>query len=775
MLSNLFRQLPWQGFSKHDIKKIGLVYLILMLPAIGFVLGLSSINAMLIKRLGVQYMPYSYITLASCNIFGTFFFLQYADKISRLKLLGILAGCAGPILLFARFLAPTMAVDITGFTWGLLAFFGLTYLVHGFFTSALNVQALSLLNDIFRPSQRNRLFAFFSSAWVIGGMTGGFLIRLLVPLVGVVNIIPLWGCLYLCIIPLAWVFHRNYAGELRWSPPARDAKNKGHQLDQLKDAFRYIKSSKILWYIVAMPLLYNIVNAMQDYQFSQVMNASYDTEAALTQFFGSYTILWNVTAIILQLTIASKALLWIGIFRGFFVLPAVTLLAFVFLLVNFGFWEGLWLRYGWNILSVTIYFNAIQHSYSVIPQNFRGRIRGFNSGIVNSIGTVCGALILIIFHLVFMAGTFWQHIIPTLGGIACCAIWLYVVMRGRGVYIQTLISNLYQKDYNTRAEALESMEERREPVIHEALNSILLNPEESGNIKIKSKAMKVLSRLSNSDSLRTLSLFLKDPEPQLRLNAIKAISLFKKISNYPFALHYLMSEIQEIFQHDPSHHVRIEAGRFLLNFLPKDEQPKFIEEILNHADRSIRIMAIQNIDLLNIELIDMMVIGKLNDPDVAVRSEAIMALWKFTNYRLITSAAIRRLLQSQDTEEVKYGLITLIRLGTPAEYLMEVQPLVAIKNHLIKSLACIFCLSSLSPGTEEWQAMQNALIETLADPSYPEADRKQFVGYIPKFKDEAIDAILEGLQELSMEKRAIATAGIENFAELLYKKIINES
>lgn len=775
MLSQVIKQLPWHGLPTQVLRKIAFMYLLLVIPAIGYIIGSSAINAMLIKRLGIQYLPYSYIILSIFNMCGTFFFLLYADKLIRVRLLVIFAACSGVILLLSRLLAPSVPVGEGEFSWNILAFFILLFIIHGFFTMALNTQSWSILNDLFRPSLRIRLLPLFATAWTTGGVIGGLILRLLVPVVGVVNIIPFWGIMFLGIIPLAYKFQKMYGGEMRWKPPLVSADKKPPQLDQLKEVMQYIAVSPIVWYIVAMPLLYNITNGFQDFQFNQVMNETYPTETALGAFFGTFSVISSLAAFVLQLTLASKALHWTGIFRSLFALPSVTLIAFVFLLIHFGFWEGVWLRLGWAIIASTLYFNALQLTYAVIPFNYRGRVRSFNGGIVNSIGTIGGAVVLILLQIFLEKGTTQQYLFPTLGGIVFCLIWIYIVMKGRGVYIQTLIDNLHQKDYNTRLEALESMEERREPAIHRTLNAILLNNDETSTVEIKSKAMKVLSLLGDSDSLRTLSLFLNDPDPELRLNAIMAISYFKKLSKHPFAIYYLTSKIQEIFKHDTSHPVRVEAGRFLLNFLPKDQQPKFFEEILNHPDLNIRMMGIKNIDLLNVELVDMLAISKLKDADPTVRTEAIMALWKFSNYRGITGEALRGLLQSQNPEEVECGLIALMRIGGPSEHLKDIEPLIDAKSHLIRSLTCVFILSSLPPGSEGWIKAQNVLMDTLSDPNYPQEERKEFITFIPNFKDEAVDGILEGLQNLSTEKRAVATAGIENFAELLYNKIINES
>lgn len=761
------------GLSRHEIGKVGLPLAMQAVMAIGFMVGLTALNALLVKRLGIQYLPYSYIVLSLFNIIGTFGYLLVEARMGRIRLLMILAGLSGGILLLARSFIQNEPVSEQVFEWNLLYFFLLAYLVQGFCASALNAQMWSMINELFRPAQGRKLYPYFSIAWLLGGVVGGLLIHLLVPLIGVAGLITVWAASFFCIIPLSWLLQWISGREMRWKPEAGHiAKEFSGRFSDLKETYQFIKKSSIAHYVMAITLFCFVVSSVQDFQYTQVMNLTFETEASLTTFYGTYNIFWNVSAIFLQMFVAEKLLLQTGIFRGFMIVPLTALTAFCLLIAQFDFWEGVWLRYSWNVVMTMIYFNAYQLIFNVFPLDIRGRMRGVYGGFVNAIGAIMGGLLLILFSqkASFLPAK-WQYILPSVLGLACCLGWLYTVWKGRRVYIQTLIGNLHQKNHDRMLEALESMEERREPAIIKALTDMLLEGGEY-NLEIKEKVMEVLSRLSHKDAVRTLSLFLHNPDAHLRVNAISALASFDNLVKYPFAFEYVKDQITGLFSKDASGRVRVQAGKFILKFFPKEDLPRFIFELLNHPDRDIRMMTMQTIDQLNIPLIDIMVISRLKDRDQQVKMEAVRVLWKYADYKKHTEKVIDQFINSTDIHEQQNGLTLLIRLGPPHAYLEKAEKFLESPDFLVRSLACLICLSLLPPNSEKGVEALDRLVKTLSDPGFDAVNRKQFVSLLPILKDEILDALLEAVQQLPAEQRQVAAQGLENIAGLLYEDLI---
>ncbi len=750
-------------FISRDFVKFVLIMALLMMPAMGFMLGLNALSSLLVKRAGIQYLPYVYILTSLFNIAGSIIFLLFADRATRSKMIIFLFFISGLLLLGVRYLIPNEFSETPELTLTLALFFIIAYFVLGFFMSALNTQIWTLINDIYRPNKAKKLFPFFSSAWLVGGGIGGVLVHLLVPILGVTNLILAWGCFQLGSIPLVWTIQRYFGSEMRWKPQAK----KASKISDLKEVYSFITSSSISYFIVAIIICFCILGAIQDFQYNQVMNITFNDETSLSKFFGTYAIVWNSTAILLQLFIAEKLLFHAGIFRSFLILPIAGLIGFSLLLIHFAFWEGLALRYSWNVFSSMAYFNAYQLTFNVIPIRLRGRVRNFCGGIVNALGTLLGGVILASFQLNYFKHVSWQHSVISIVGIVGCVIWLIIVWRGHRVYIQTLIDNLNQ-DHVARLETLESMEERREPIINETLNDLLIDPTKEANVETKTKVMDVLSKLGNKDSLRVLSLFIHDSDSKIRAHAVAAISSYKRLDEYLFAFNYINTEIQKLFLKDSSATVRKEAGKFLLRFYPKKELPQFIKTLLDHPESSIRIMTMQTIMQLNIELIDMMLVSKLEDSDPAVVSAALLILWKYNDYRMQNRTTLLRLLTDKETISKKNALITLILLGSPSEYLQEVEKLLVVQEHLLRSFACVYCISLYSKNSEKsWQIL-SILLDTLADSQFDEKSRQDFIKVMPHFNDDVIDALLDGLIGMDAEKRAVASKGIENLADLLY-------
>ncbi len=766
------------SFKKEDIFKAALFMSMLILLGIGVMLGLTAASTILVKRLGVDYLPYNYIVLSLINILGSTVYLVYADKIKRVQLLNILLLFSGGVLLVARLLITNASHGSFGvLSWDLVFFFLLIYVVQGFSTAALNTQIWSTINDSYRPAIGKKVYPIFSLCWLIGGMLGGLLVHVLVPLVGVGNLIFAWAFCLFATIPLAMLLDRKFGGGMRWRPVEAAGASKGFiaYINANSEVWHYIRKSPVALYIVCICFCSYIVSSAQDFQYTQVMNATFHTEASLSKFYGTYSIVWYSTAIFLQLFVAEKLLVNIGVFRGFAALPLATLIAFVLLMIQFSFWEGVWLRYSWNVVGTMLFANAYQLSFNVFPAHIRGRLRGFCGGIASPLGALVGGMLLLVFQQSsFLSSSSASYLFPSILGSIVCVYWLYLVWRGRKAYIDNLIDNLHIEEQPKLLDALESMEERREPLVTVALTDMLLKPSKTIDTEVKSKVMDVLSRLGNVTSLRPLSLFLKDPNPVLRGQAIASMVAFKALKRNFFALHYLLNEMEYLLNHDPSSIVRLEAGKFLLHFYPTHELPRLVAKLLDHAEGPMRMMTMQTILALNVEMIDMMVVPKLKDPDPAVRCEATIVLWKYPDYRKQIQEVLNRLLNAPSPLEQRYGLIALLRLEGAKEQLTSVEPLMSSTEFINRSLACVIMLSTMIPESDEWNQVLTNLFGILAEPHFEGDERQVFVAMLPYVNDSVVDAILWGTQQLTPEKRQMAMRGLENLATLMYEKIMDE-
>jgi HEAT repeat protein len=475
--------------------------------------------------------------------------------------------------------------------------------------------------------------------------------------------------------------------------------------------------------------------------------------------------------IILQILVAQKLLLYIGVFRGLFVLPAVAAVSFLWLTFSFTFWPALLMNIMWDLTSNVIQGNAYSLSMNVAPRRIRGRILGVAGGYAVALGQIIAGLILVGIHIGLASfGSSQFKVISILSFLLSLA-WLAYVAYGRRFYIQDLVRNIYSESRTTLFDTLESMEERSEPTANQSLMNILHSKEPRFDIEVKAKVMEVLARLGNTASLRVLAIFLKDRQAYLRRAAAKAINNFTGIDSYTFANHYFNGQMQRLFRKDPEGQVRVEAGKYLIHHMPQKALPSYINELLHDPDEFARKAVIESVGKLDVPLVDLMQFELLDDPVPSIRAAAVVQLYAYPDYKERVNGVLTRLLESQDSSEVVDGLIALIKVGGDRKFMPLVEPLSTSQNSKIKSLAALYCLCSGKLDDDKKKYVFERLIESLIDPQYDEHKRESFVSLLSLLSDDDLDGLMYRVLDLEDDQRKLAQRGLNRIADILYERL----
>ena len=101
--------------QKDEISKVVITWSMVALLAIGYAIGWSAVHSMLVKRMGIEYLPYTYIGISLLGVLGSSVYLMFADVVRRDRLLMIFALVTGLMLLLARTLVTANHEEKKGF------------------------------------------------------------------------------------------------------------------------------------------------------------------------------------------------------------------------------------------------------------------------------------------------------------------------------------------------------------------------------------------------------------------------------------------------------------------------------------------------------------------------------------------------------------------------------------------------------------------------------------------------------------------------------------
>ncbi len=752
---------------KEEQGKVFLLWVMCAILATGHVIGWTAVNAMLVKRLGVDYLPYAYIGISLLGVAGSSIYLMFADTVRRDKLLIIFSAATGIVLFMSRFFVSARHEGDTIFSLSLILFFALVLFAHGVGNSMLGTQVWTIANDVFRPSQGKRLYPILGTAGIVGGILGGVFIQTLVSRIGTANLIVVWSLAIFLIIPLTMIFRKLYGGELHGTKgPSHDSevKNEG-RLKNLKEGYAFFMSSSLMKVLVGVAALFWIVGSLQDFQYTRIMNHTFPTEEKLSAFYGYYSIGFNIVAVIIQAFLTSGIVRRIGVGRCLSILPFTVLAGFGAILSSFTFIPGLFLRFSWDMIGATVQGNSFQLALNAVPGQLRARVRGVIDGMVNPVGGILGGIVIIILRHSFLHKTgVGPFDVITIAGIVLSGYWLFLTLGGQKKYIQAIADNLKNKDRQTFMDAVESLDERGNTTAIQKLLAIVQSDDKAARLA----ALRTLTRLGYLPALRVITQLMSNPDEELRMASIQAVRKFTTIEQNHFLSFYFKRRMERFMTEDKSSMVRSEAARYLIEHQPVRDMPYFVHDMLDHPDPMVRCKVIEALSELKLDYMDFSLEDMVDNPSPEVRAAAIVALWQVSERKAAVGINLLNLLEGKSSEEKAAGLKVLVKTGA-AEFLPHVGPLLGDSDLGVQALAALAYLALGNRGSAAWDKSTERLITLLISPALTEYFRQEILPLMSCLKEEGLDAIIMGVVMLPEQDKEQAATVLQEFY-WIYKK-----
>jgi AAA family ATP:ADP antiporter len=720
--------------QKDEYGKVLLTWLMSALLALGYTIGWSAVHSMLVKRMGVEFLPYTYIGISLLGIFGSSVYLMFADTVRRDRLLIAFSALTALMLALSRLLVESRHAGDAAITPELVLFFGVVLFAQGIGNSTLGTQVWTIIGDVFRPSQGRRLYPIIGTSGTIGGILGGLSINVLVENLGAANLVLVWAIAIGGLVPLTIIFQLRYGAELKGGARAPGKKPQESKLANLKEGWRYFLTSPLIRVISAIAIMFWVVGSLQDFQYTRIMNNTFQSEEALARYYGYYGIAFNISAMIIQFGLAPYILKYFGVGRGLSVLPLTILAGFAGLQASFTFLPGLAMRYAWDIIGMTIQGNTFHLALNSIPSNIRGRVRGFIYGVVNPLGGVIGGVLILALRLPFQGTGGLAVDIITLAGLAISTLWFLASLRVKKVYMDAVVENLGNPDHRTFLDAIECLEERSDQRAAAKLMEVLCSSDQEA----RSTAMLTLARLSHLPALRHISRMLKMPDEAARKDAVQAIRQFREIGKHPFLATYFKERMQSIFSNDPSRDVRAEAARFLIERRKPEDIPHFVDELLRSGDATVKAKVVETLMELDIGYADFALERLYDDPDPSLRAALAVALWPIEGRREDALQIMRALLGGEQAAERLAGLRCIVKTGC-GDILLPEQAL-RDDNPQVRALAALAALAATPSGPLADEAVA-ILLDHALDPAGAQAFQRDILPLLPALGEDALDGL----------------------------------
>jgi HEAT repeat protein len=507
----------------------------MLFTSMGAALGGTGIEALFFARFGVEYLPYMFVGLGVTSMIMSFGVTALLSRIPRQILYIAVPLLISILLIMARFAL------FTGSNW----LYPTLWLGKEALNILVSLVVWGIAGVVCDTRQAKRLFPLFNASRILGQVIGGFITGLLVASIGTENLLIVWAASLI----LSFFFSRALlARQPMTATPQRSSRRRQPSIKQeMQRGYQYVRGSSLMTWIAISTIFFSLLYFSISLPFSRAATGQFPNEDELASFLGLFNGLSTAAAFLVSLFLANKLFARVGIMACILAFPIIYLVGFgalalvpaFIVVVVFRFVQMLWLS--------GIADPAWQTMFNVVPPEKRDQVRAFISGVPEQAGTFIAGGILIVGE---QSLTPQQLYFIGLFAAACCT---YIIYRARGGYNHALIEALrvgrpnlfysedqpfggFHQDSAAVQTALKGFQDSS-PIMRRVSAEILghfttseatdalIHGLTDADLLVRAACLRGLTHSKATSALLDVAASLSDPEPDVRFEAVSALSV----------------------------------------------------------------------------------------------------------------------------------------------------------------------------------------------------------------------------------------------------------
>ncbi len=563
-LADLFSIRPGEG------RMATLIIGVMLFTSAGSAIGGTGIEALFFSRFGVQYLPYMYMVLGTVSFLTSLVITAMLGRLSRNVLYVTV-----PLVLAVILIAERL---VTGFNWA----YPVMWLGKEVMNSLIGLSSWGLAGALCDTRQAKRLFPLFNAGRIFGAVIGGLGTGLIVAWFGTENLLLVWAA----AMVVAFGLGRALMGRGAVQGPARKQRRRQSSLTkEMQQGYQFVRRSPLMQWVSVAAILFSILFFSLALPFSKAATTRFADVDQLAGFLGLFNGLSTAAAFLTSLFLANRLFTRFGIMSMLLVFPIIYLAGFGLLaaydlfavLVIFRFVQTLWLS--------GIADSAYQAMFNAAPAERRDQVRAFIDGAPSQAGTFIAGLVLVIGEQALASQQLY------LIGLAAAVATTFVIWQAGRAYSGALVAALkagqpqlffqgeafgsFQRDATAVSVAVDNIA-NPDPAIRRVAAEILgnlsvpsatdalVNALNDSDAQVRAASLRALACAKASSALLDVATRLKDPEPEVRLQAIESLG---QLSGYKQGVAAHVSPLLE----DADSAVRARAAVALLRAGPNSQ------------------------------------------------------------------------------------------------------------------------------------------------------------------------------------------------------------
>lgn len=494
-------------------------------------------NSIFLSELGASKLPYVYLATAAFTGLLVLIDSKLSNVLNRVTFLSTTIGFLLLNLLVFWWLVqrPEKWIPATFYVW------------INFFTYLLVAHFWGFASNFFNPREAKRLYGLILTVGTFGGIAGGLAADLSVQTIfSTEDVLLIAAAALLLSIGLIQLIEKVVRRKTVATDPSR--LNAKRILDSTKTFDRGV-DRRHLRLLGIMIILAVIVSTLIDYQFNSIVEKSYPTKFAKTEFFGEFFALLNAISLFMQFFLTSKILKKFGIGITLVLLPLIL----SFSSMGFLFLPTILLASFLKISDKTLSYSLMQSSRELlflpISSEIRVKAKLFIDVFINRFASGLAAGLIIFFTVVFPL-TVEQLSFVTL---IFTGAWMVTAVALRKEYISSIKRLLIRRDVDIEERVIQTLDaetidtlvlclkSKDANIIRYALSLLELVPSKDISDKIKpllqhwdakvrAHALRILCHSGGKDMLELVNPYLLDEDTEVRIEAIHFVCAYSEVS-----------------------------------------------------------------------------------------------------------------------------------------------------------------------------------------------------------------------------------------------------
>jgi CRP/FNR family cyclic AMP-dependent transcriptional regulator len=613
------------GESRFVMMQAGLIFFV----SAGGAIGGSAIDALFYARFGAQYLPYLYMAVSGITFLVLMSMTALTARVSRAHLYRAL-----PLILALILIADWLMLGFH-FHW----FYPVLWLSMSVIGTVQSLYVWGLAGSIVDTRQAKRLFPLFGASVILGAIVGGFLTAPLARWLQTENLLLIWIAGLLIAFALGNKLIRQAAGQL--SAPRVTRRRRAVALDEIKAGYRFVRSSRLMRWIVVSSVLFSILAYSLSLPFARSAASEFPGTDQLAGFLGVFQGITTTAALLMSLFVANRLYARFGLTTARLGLPVIYALGFGVLMAFPLFPVIVVLRFTEQLWSQGVSSAAYQAVFNVVPSQRRDQTRTFISAVPDQIGTFAAGLILVVGQQALPPQSLYLlGLITAIGAMA--VLWqqkrayaaaLVAALRDGQPQVfvseaapfsefqhdaaafSIVLAGLSSSEASARRVSLEVLSELPAPQASSALSALLHDPD----TEVRVLALKALARAKATAALIEIAACLDDSQPEVRAQAVATLH---QLADQGRGLAQLISPLLD----DKSPATRARAALTLFSLGESALALHTLQQMLESVEVESRLAALRALGELRDAAMNEWIVAALNDPLPCVRQAAAQAL-----------------------------------------------------------------------------------------------------------------------------------------------------